>query len=191
MTNLVLTRENSIAELKANVVKATPDGLALQVAKLFAGMSHKATTGDNAAMTVAVYVSALAGQPLFAAERAVQAFLQGRVAGASAKFAPSTAELVLECDRQFNMAVSLHPSMQMPKEIEPPRKSKLNPVNTARANEILARFKASMPVDEEWKKPPPRSAAFSAVLEKIKAAIADRGDPPAFQDHDERFGTKN
>lgn len=102
---LVLTRHNSIAELKASQTKATDQELVYAVGLLFAGRKSKNTDEDASKMTLRAYVIALHGQPCFAAKNAVYAYLRNQVPGAAKTFVPSCDELLAEVERQFLLAV--------------------------------------------------------------------------------------
>lgn len=146
---LVLTRSNSIAELKTLRRPATEADLTILIGMLFVG--RKARNGDdaNSALTIKAYLLALSGQPLFAVRAAIAAYLQNRVPGAAKAFVPSCDELVAEVERQFLASVQVAPEMRRKQEEMPVQTSPLTDEQRERHEALMRRIKErlAMPAD--------------------------------------------
>lgn len=89
-----------VQDIRAFLAPATPEEIAVMVAKLFMGLGRR-NDGDVAASErVMLYVEILSDVPRFAVEKACNAFLYGRTG--DGKWVPTPAEVRREAEKHYS-----------------------------------------------------------------------------------------
>lgn len=85
--------------LSAAMQARSPQSLRAAISALMLSYPSSRASGDEAKAIIAAYEYALADLPTWAVAEAVQRFIRGKVAGANAAFAPSSAEVRTEAEK--------------------------------------------------------------------------------------------